>query len=127
MPLFAHPGECRDCHEELVGGVPLEPPAPAVCSTSGCHDDLRSGPGFVHGPTALGDCAACHVPHSSHRDGLIAGAVISICQSCHEALVTCPAKAAPASAACTDCHAPHGGDDHLLLRGSEQGQAGRSD
>ena len=116
MPLFAHPGECRDCHEDLAGGVALGPPPANVCSTSGCHDDLRTGPGFVHGPAARGDCSVCHLPHSSHRESLVAAAPAPLCQSCHDPLVTCPARTAPAAADCMACHVPHVGADHRFLR-----------
>ena len=117
MPLFAHPGGCRQCHTTLVGNnLPTAPAERGVCATSGCHTPFVEKHEFVHGPVALGDCTTCHVPHSSDQSHLLAMAEARLCGGCHTALLTCPSTSAAEGRSCATCHNAHGGESHYLLR-----------
>ena len=113
-PLHAHPGDCRQCHDSLIGGVATAPPPPERCSASGCHRILEPAPRFVHGPVAVGDCRVCHVPHSSVEPSLLAAPAPRLCSGCHDRLYTCPAAGELSTAACVACHEPHGGAPGLV-------------
>jgi predicted CXXCH cytochrome family protein len=120
MPLFAHPGGCRGCHGSERDAPPPgwrreEAPRDLVCATSGCHARLDRAAAFLHAPVAVGDCSACHAPHSSPYPGLLTLPANDLCSACHPQLLTCPASAGGRTA-CLSCHVPHGGGDHRLLR-----------
>lgn len=116
MPLFAHPGSCRRCHDQLTRNVPTAAPPENVCSTPDCHPSFSTVPSYVHAPVALADCGLCHVPHSSTEHSLLTRPEADLCGFCHTRLRTCPSKDQPAPASCTSCHNPHGADTHYLLR-----------
>ncbi len=114
MPLFAHPGGCRQCHDGLVQNVPAAAPPEKVCSTPACHASFRAVPRYVHGPVALADCSICHTPHTSTERRLLTLPEAELCGFCHPRLLSCPA-ADGTPADCTSCHDAHGGEvPHLL-------------
>jgi predicted CXXCH cytochrome family protein len=113
-PLHAHPGDCRQCHASVTGGLPTAPPPSGLCATSGCHKILEPAPRLVHGPVAVGDCRVCHVPHSSVEPHLLAAPAPRLCSTCHEKLYTCPAAGEMATSRCDSCHEPHGGGPSLV-------------
>jgi len=87
------------------------------CLRSGCHSQLAKTP-FVHGPTAVGACDACHTaegPAENHRFRPTR-AKDQACAFCHRA----PPRDAHVHQAfadgdCTGCHDPHGGRSAALL------------
>lgn len=100
---------------------PATPPTTRVtnCMTSGCHAKETTFP-FVHGPTAVGACDACHeyqdpAKHTFRvkRDGR------DLCSFCH---IDKSASSAPfvhkpfADGDCAECHNPHGGATRALLQ-----------
>ena len=115
MPLFAHPGGCRQCHDGLVQNVPAAAPPEKVCSTPACHASFREVPRYVHGPVALADCSICHAPHTSTERRLLTLPEPELCGFCHPRLLSCPA-ADRSPADCTSCHDAHGGEVPHLLR-----------
>ena len=115
MPLFAHPGGCRQCHDGLVRNVPAAAPPEKVCSTSACHASFRAVPRYVHGPVALADCSICHTSHTSTERRLLTLPEAELCGFCHPRLLSCPA-ADGTSADCTSCHDAHGGESPHLLK-----------
>ncbi|WP_225897365.1 cytochrome c3 family protein [Desulfuromonas sp. AOP6] len=108
---------CSDCHAQSKtenGG--LIHPRQELCLV--CHDTIISGT-FVHGPVAVGDCLACHLPHSSSNLFLLRQQPEKICQSCHREerlAATMHQKVSDRSMACGDCHDPHSGQARYFLR-----------
>ena len=125
MRLHAHPGACQDCHRIDDEDYALLAPLPELCSRSGCHAELASGKPHLHGPFALGDCRACHLPHSSAASGLLTWPRTRLCLSCHPsgALRTCPSAADPERSECSACHDAHGGVDALFRIASDDAAA----
>ena len=114
MPLFAHPGGCRQCHDGLIQNVPAAAPPEKVCSTPACHTSFREVPRYVHGPVALEDCSVCHTPHTSTEPHLLTLPEAELCGFCHDRLLQCPAVDG-SLAGCSSCHSAHGGGaPHLL-------------
>ena len=126
-PVGEGEGACGTCHEPAAEGGKawaLTAPVPDLCVT--CHDDPRTasaggshagGGQRVHPPVAEGECLACHTPHASDQDHLLAAPEADLCGTCHdEAGKARSAKAAhkPAVAECTACHASHAGPAGLL-------------
>lgn len=108
---------CSDCHAQSKtenGG--LIHPKQELCFV--CHDTIIAG-AFVHGPVAVGDCLACHLPHSSSNPFLLRQQPEKICQSCHREerlAATMHQKVTDRSMACGDCHDPHSGQARYFLR-----------
>ena len=108
---------CSDCHAQSKtenGG--LIHPRQELCFV--CHDTIIAGT-FVHGPVAVGDCLACHLPHSSSNPFLLRQQPEKICQSCHREerlAATMHQKVSDRSMACGDCHDPHSGQARYFLR-----------
>ena len=91
--------------------------APALCY--GCHernDEKR----YVHGPLAVGDCLACHDPHSGYGTAHLRQEQALLCGNCHAARENSATVACNASGkGCVDCHDPHQSDTRYLLKGPQ--------
>ena len=123
MELFAHPGSCRQCHGPSRGERPggwksPESPRDSLCATEACHPTVASSAAFLHGPVATGDCASCHLPHSSAQRHLLKRTERQLCFGCHQQLISCPAGGGSERSACTTCHDPHQGENRFLLVGT---------
>jgi predicted CXXCH cytochrome family protein len=88
-----------------------------TCVTQECHADYTKKP-YVHGPTGLGDCAACHdeVDAKAHTFKL-AREGRDLCEYCHldqtaKKHVHEPLK----TGQCTDCHDPHSSESKAMIR-----------
>jgi len=95
----------------------------AACGS--CHGDVMSRR-VMHGPTASGDCGACHVVDIASgrrrvalKNGATAKDVTALCVSCHAdtaVRLRQPYRHAPVAAGtCTVCHDPHGSSSRALL------------
>lgn len=118
ISLMAHPGGCRGCHEGMGTTLPSHPPPANVCSD--CHAALADGMEKQHGPFALGDCLACHVPHASSFPALGRRPEPELCSQCHSDLLLCPGAHRVMDhgnglSRCTACHGAHGGSKPYLL------------
>ncbi|GFE59860.1 cytochrome c [Geobacter sp. AOG2] len=113
---------CNDCHKADKGGASggeeglLVTSRENLCFT--CHKDLLTKP-FQHGPAAVGDCLACHLPHTSAYPSLLTTNKAALCAKCH----TERRKAArmhdlfaEKGIACDNCHDPHAGDSAYFLK-----------
>lgn len=107
----------------LAGGAALGQARPDSkvldCTTAGCHAS-EMGHAFLHGPTAVSACDACHEYESApahtfrlKRQGK------QLCEFCH---IDKTGREAPfahepvAKGECTACHDPHGSATRLLLK-----------
>jgi predicted CXXCH cytochrome family protein len=103
----------------------------------GCHDKntesgfvvprkdlcLHCHKGFMrwnnqHGPAAVGDCLACHLPHDSKNRKLLKQPRAEVCGVCHterRQAFGLHSTVRARKIACADCHNPHGGNDRFFL------------
>lgn len=108
---------CNDCHsgnKNVNDG--LIAPKRELCGV--CHTDFVTGLN-VHGPVAVGDCLACHLPHSSNHKALLKEDPDKICATCHQESRLAAAmhdRFVAKNISCGECHDPHSGDAHYFLK-----------
>lgn len=108
---------CNDCHstdKSENGG--LIRPRRELCFV--CHKDFVKGSN-VHGPVAVGDCLACHLPHTSPNPALLRESKTEICKTCHQErrlAETMHNRFLDNRITCVECHDPHAGDARYFLR-----------
>lgn len=110
-----HEKKCKDCHD-FETNVGLVRPKLELCQM--CHVDFIRG-NFVHGPVGVGDCSACHLPHSSEFPSLLVLDKNRICDKCHteKRLAANMHKQVMAKGMnCVDCHDPHYGASMYFLK-----------
>ncbi|MBP1728844.1 MAG: cytochrome family protein [Deltaproteobacteria bacterium] len=106
---------CSDCHDKTKKGG-LVAPRNELCFV--CHTDFVKG-AYVHGPVAVGDCYACHLPHNSAFPSLLKTEAGAVCATCHRekrAASSLHDKAAAKQLGCLDCHDPHFSNAPFFLR-----------
>jgi predicted CXXCH cytochrome family protein len=107
--------KCDSCHDKTKeGGTIL--PKKELCLM--CHKDFFKGP-FLHGPAAVGDCLACHLPHNSNHGPLLKVSKGEICGTCHRETRVASAmhdKVKAQHMVCVDCHNPHYGSSAYFLK-----------
>lgn len=107
--------KCNDCHDQTKENG-LIAPSRELCFI--CHTGFIKGT-QVHGPVAVGECAACHLPHSSKHPSLLKAAQDEICATCHrETRIAAGmhARVEENKLNCVDCHDPHYGDSRYFLK-----------
>jgi len=113
-PPFAEK-RCNNCHDKNSESgfvVPLG----ELCAH--CHKNFPVGD-FLHGPAAVGACLKCHLPHTSDHPSLLVKSKAEICSVCHVEPRTAQdmhAKVVANGLFCSDCHDPHGGNNHYFLK-----------
>jgi predicted CXXCH cytochrome family protein len=116
--LFVHKpyfdNQCNACHRGELS--PENTPTNTTCQT--CHAAERTRYPWMHGPVAVGECLACHLPHESPFSHLLRGPSAAVCNQCHETALLDPGvpQHLDASANCLECHYGHGGDRPPFLR-----------
>lgn len=83
-----------------------------------CHTDFIKGK-YVHGPVAVGDCMACHLPHDAKYTSLLKEHKNYICSKCHyegRLAEQMHKKVITHNMNCIDCHDPHSGNAQYFLR-----------
>ena len=106
---------CRGCHV-FAGTVGFVAPKRKLCFV--CHKNFIKGRN-VHGPVAVGDCLACHLPHDSKYTSLLRRERSKICQKCHKErriAENMHRQVIAHKMACVDCHDPHSGNAHYFLK-----------
>lgn len=106
--------DCGGCHKTGASNELLVP-ATELCMT--CHVDFIQGPN-VHGPIAVGDCLACHLPHQSQYSSLLVKDRTEICSKCHKEARLASAlheKVDLRGLTCVDCHGAHFGKNQYFL------------
>jgi len=108
---------CNDCHsQEKDQNDGLVRSKRELCFV--CHKDFIKG-AFVHGPVAIGECLACHLPHTSTNPALLKGDKDKLCESCHSEKRVAAGmhnRFVAKQMVCVDCHDPHSGADHFFLK-----------
>lgn len=133
---------CMGCHEPMVAGETVHPPAAEDCLNChdphgskiaglmkkdtqrevcfSCHDSAIAGGKYQHGPVGVGTCSGCHKPHSSKEEKFLVAPKAELCVKCHEELVKAMAGAKsvhePAAKDCSTCHDPHSGPQPKMLK-----------
>ncbi len=109
--------KCNDCHSnDKNQNDGLIVPKQELCFV--CHTDFIHGSN-VHGPVAVGDCLACHLPHSSSHRALLIEDPDKICATCHQESRLAAAMHDRFTAkiiSCGECHDPHSGDARYFLK-----------
>jgi predicted CXXCH cytochrome family protein len=108
---------CNGCHsgDKNVGGG-LIVPQQELCFV--CHKNFITGDN-VHGPVAVGDCLACHLPHTSPEKALLKAAPDILCSDCHQEERLAKGMhdlLATKGMICMDCHDPHFEDARYFLK-----------
>ena len=108
---------CNDCHSSNKNvNDGLIAPKRELCGV--CHTDFVTGLN-VHGPVAVGDCLACHLPHSSNHKALLKEDPDEICATCHQEDRLAAAmhdRFVTKEISCGECHDPHSGDARYFLK-----------
>ncbi len=107
--------DCEGCHA-FGKGTGLKLPREKLCLS--CHTDFIRGP-FVHGPVAVGDCLACHLPHKSENPALLTLAKDRLCENCHQERRLARRmhnRVSEHGLSCAQCHDPHDGDASYFLK-----------
>lgn len=106
---------CDDCHDKTQESGLIRPPR-ELCFV--CHPGYAKGT-YIHGPVAVGECQACHAPHSSPHPALLKSPRDEICRVCHKEkrmATDMHDKVVEKGMACVDCHNPHSGDSRYFLK-----------
>jgi len=107
---------CDDCHDKSKESGFVVDSKKKLCFV--CHTDFIKG-AFVHGPAAVGDCLACHEPHTSQHPSLLKTGPGDICATCHREKRQAAAlheTVAGHNMICTNCHDPHFGNVQYFLK-----------
>lgn len=109
--------KCNDCHsndKNVNDGLIV--PKRELCGV--CHKSFAHGAN-VHGPVAVGDCLACHLPHNSSNPSLLVEAPDQLCALCHQEKRLAGAmheRFLGKAISCGECHDPHAGDARYFLK-----------
>ena len=136
-------GTCTEaCHQPSAKNRHAFSPLPSNLSDLcfQCHDGGKFQGKTMHGPVATGKCTACHNPHSSEKQRLLAKNAPELCFSCHSAQLRDPqGRMLPAikrifddkeavlhppfgEGDCGACHLPHASATPRLLTGTYPGE-----
>ena len=109
--------KCRDCHSQNKNvNAGLIAPKRELCGV--CHQDFIKGHN-VHGPVAVADCLACHLPHNSQYPSLLKEDPNKICAICHQESRLATAmhdRFLVKTISCGECHDPHSGNARYFLK-----------
>jgi len=109
--------KCKDCHSKNKNiNAGLIAPKRELCGV--CHQDFVQGDN-IHGPVAVGDCLACHLPHNSPYPSLLKEDPDKVCDLCHQESRLAAAmheRFVVKTISCGECHDPHAGDARYFLK-----------
>ena len=92
----------------------------ADCVTADCHTTVRAGQ-FLHAPTALRKCDACHRPTEGRHTFALQAPKQELCVQCHTQAERTYVHRPVGQGDCTECHNPHGSDQRYILRDDPDG------
>lgn len=108
--IFRHPpyaeGQCDICHQGKSSQTLVAQP-PELCFF--CHDDFLKDAKTKHYPAEEGMCTACHNPHKSENERLLAKPIPALCFDCHdrEDVMRIEIHTMIEGESCISCHNPH--------------------
>ena len=105
---------CDGCHDKSTDSG-FVVPRRDLCLH--CHKGFMKW-NNAHGPAAVGDCLACHLPHDSANPKLLKERRADICGVCHlerRLAFGLHSTVKARKIACVDCHNPHGGNGRFFL------------
>ena len=109
--------KCENCHNKSASNF-LTTSREKFCFT--CHDKGDFKGEFLHGPVAVSDCLACHLPHQSQHKYLLKETDAKMCLECHTradvALNPVHAGFDFEKKICTQCHYPHAAASRFFLK-----------
>ncbi|WP_246163143.1 cytochrome c3 family protein [Oryzomonas sagensis] len=108
--------QCDRCHDKTTESGFVVKSKNELCFV--CHTGFVKG-SFVHGPIAVGDCLACHEPHSSSNPSLLKSPAGQVCNACHREKRQASGlheNSASHDLICINCHDPHYGNVQYFLR-----------
>lgn len=108
---------CSKCHNQSSANY-LNTKRDKICFT--CHDSSDFQGRYLHGPMAVSDCLACHLPHESKYQHLLRAESAKLCFECHLrediAANEVHEDVDLEQGMCTECHSPHSSEDRLFLK-----------
>jgi len=107
--------KCKGCHD-FTKPNRLITEKSELCFV--CHKNFIKG-NFVHGPVAVGDCLACHLPHESKNPALLQESRSEICGKCHREkrlAAQMHEQVIDHRMDCVDCHDPHSSGAQYFLK-----------
>lgn len=108
---------CDKCHNKSATNF-LKAPKEKFCFI--CHDKDDFTGEFLHGPVAVSDCLACHLPHQSQHKYLLKETDARMCLECHMkedvALNPVHKDVDFEQVNCTQCHNPHSAPKRFFLK-----------
>lgn len=108
---------CSKCHDQSSANY-LNTKRDKICFS--CHDSSDFQGRYLHGPTAVGECLACHLPHESRHERLLRAESAVMCFECHlredVAANEVHEDVDLEKGMCTECHSPHASEDRLFLK-----------
>lgn len=105
---------CNSCHDKNTDSG-FVAPRKELCFV--CHKNFMKWDN-AHGPAAVGDCLACHLPHDSKNRKLLKVPRADVCGVCHverRLAFGLHSTVRFKKIACVDCHNPHGGNARFFL------------
>ena len=107
---------CDNCHDKTTESGFVVKTKNELCFV--CHINFIKGK-YAHGPVAVGDCLACHDPHTSSLPHLLKVAAADICVTCHREprqAASLHLQASTHGLICVNCHSPHYGNVRFFLK-----------
>jgi predicted CXXCH cytochrome family protein len=108
--------KCDSCHDKTADSGFVSKTKNELCFV--CHTNFLKNP-FVHGPAAVGDCLACHDPHTATNPFLLKTSEATICAKCHQEgrqASSLHGTSASRGMVCINCHNPHDGNTRFFLK-----------
>lgn len=111
-------GKCGECHEgDTTKFESFQKLSSDVCMK--CHAKAINQYPVMHGPVSAGECLLCHNPHESSVKGMLNDDAPAVCMQCHlSEFLPQDKEHSDLKRSCLECHLPHGGTKHGLLRPS---------
>ena len=107
---------CDRCHDKTSDSGFVSKTKNELCFV--CHTGFLKG-AYVHGPAAVGECLACHDPHSSTNRSLLKVSEADICATCHREArqaASLHRQVVTRGMICINCHDPHSGNVRFFLK-----------
>lgn len=120
--------DCLSCHRQEKQAHPSGSGPDFLLTAAGaplcfqCHEQDGFSGRHRHGPSASGNCIACHDPHGAAEANLLRLPLKELCLDCHQDFAESMEHSTHLHTAirkldCGACHLPHSSDSPSLLKG----------